>query len=248
MLQTINFQGSRQINTAATFFRYESGSAGGADESIRVRADGADLGLYWPGDAVELPRQCSTWDIEPITPGCTGAVRVGMGRVESARLLGNVRVVDSGVDKTRAGSQFVAAPSLNGIAGVFSIVTVYPTTKKAAIKRLMVSSSSAGFVYLGTGTGAPTTNPIAQGGMRNKLIGGATSDLQRALGTCASQPPTAAEVPGYSGLFTMPVTANVFVEVPLTTPIVLGAGQYLVVVGAAANANVAALIDWEELS
>jgi hypothetical protein len=169
------------------------------------------------------------------------------GRGGTRRQPGNVKVIDQGIDKTRAGNQFVGAPALNGVAAVFSIVSVYPAAKIAAIKRLLVSCATAGTIYIGTGTGAPTTNPVAQGGMRNKLIGGAVSDMQRALGTCAAQPPTVGEVPGYSGLFTMPVPANSYVEIPLTTPIVIGPGQYLVIVGAAINSNVSALIDWEEV-
>lgn len=113
MLQTLNFKGPRQINGSGTFFRYESGSAGGADESIRVRADGQDLGIYWPGDSIELPDERKTWDIIPTTPTTVGVVRVGVGRVQSARLVGNVRVIDGERDKVASGVCFrggAAAP------------------------------------------------------------------------------------------------------------------------------------------
>ncbi|MDN3544660.1 hypothetical protein QWZ02_09390 [Kinneretia asaccharophila] len=121
MLQTLTFSGPRLINAAASFFRYESGSAGGADESIRVRADGADLGLYFPGDAIELPQACSTWEISPTSGACAGIVRLGVGRVQSARLVGNVRVIDAERDKVAAGVCFRAAPSATGNAPVCQI-------------------------------------------------------------------------------------------------------------------------------
>lgn len=248
MLQTLTFNGARVINAEASFFRYESGSAGGADESIKLRADGQDLGMYYPGDSVELPDRRAMWEITPTTAACAGTVRLGVGRVQSARLVGNVRVIDSGVDKTRAGNQFMSTTGLNAVAGVFSVGTVYPTNKTVAIKRIAIAGSASGTVYIGTATGAPTVNQLLQPGMRNKQVGGAVSDLQRALGTCAAQPPTTVEVPGYLGWFTMPIAANVFTELPLTTPIVLAPGQHLVFVGPAINASVSALMDWEEMT
>ncbi|OWQ83843.1 hypothetical protein CDN99_25595 [Roseateles aquatilis] len=99
MLQNLYFgAGGRQIDAAASFFRYESGSAGGADESIRVRADGSDLGTYYPGDGIELPVQAGRWEIIPTSPNTTGIVRMGVGRVTSARLAGTVRVLDEITD------------------------------------------------------------------------------------------------------------------------------------------------------
>ena len=98
MLQTYTFsqaQGAtRQIDAKGVFFRYESGSAGGLDDSIRIRADGNDLGLFYPGDDVTLPVPCSRWEIIPVSTGASGVVRVGMGQIKSGRLAGNVRVVD----------------------------------------------------------------------------------------------------------------------------------------------------------
>lgn len=128
MFQTLNFNGDRLINAAATFFRYESGSAGGADESIRVRSDGQDLGIYYPGDSVELPDQRGTWEIKVTTPGCAGVVRLGVGRVQSARLVGIVGVTNKisaavkatfGAGNTAVGlnaTQIIApAANLNGL-------------------------------------------------------------------------------------------------------------------------------------
>lgn len=117
MLQTIEFQGGRQINAAATYFRYESGSAGGASEQIRVRADGNDIGTYMPGDHVELPFQCSTWEIIPVSPQAVGVVRLGVGRVGSARTSGVVRVIDSERDKVASGVCFRLGGNIAGGTG-----------------------------------------------------------------------------------------------------------------------------------
>lgn len=106
MLQTLTFNGQRIINAAASFFRYESGSAGGADESIKLRADGQDLGIYYPGDSVELPDQRGMWEITPASAACAGTVRLGVGRVQSARLVGTVQIIDGERNKVMAGVCF----------------------------------------------------------------------------------------------------------------------------------------------
>ncbi|MFN3812160.1 MAG: hypothetical protein ACK4S6_16265 [Roseateles asaccharophilus] len=140
MLQTLTFTGvGRMIQMQASFLRYESGSAGGADEGIRVRADGSDLGTYYPGDAVELPRECSAWEIAPNSGACAGIVRLGVGRVQSARLVGNVRVIDAERDKVAAGVCFRAAPSATGNAPVCQIYN-----PAASGKNLFIMSARGG--------------------------------------------------------------------------------------------------------
>lgn len=146
MLQTLNFNGPRQINAAATFFRYESGSAGGADESIRVRADGQDLGIYWPGDAVELPVQRTTWDIIPTTQTTAGVLRLGNGRVSSARLVGTVRIIDGERDKVTAGQAFrMIAQATTGAAGTAMLQAWNPvgSGKNVYINGVSIGSSAA---------------------------------------------------------------------------------------------------------
>lgn len=98
MLQSFSFNGARQIDAKASFFRYDSGSSGGGDESLRVRADGNDLGLYLPGDAITLPAPATRWEIVPVIAACAGTVRLGMGSIASARLSGTVRVIDEITD------------------------------------------------------------------------------------------------------------------------------------------------------
>lgn len=112
MLQTLTFNGPRVVNAEASFFRYESGSAGGADEGIKLRADGQDLGVYYPGDSVELPDRRAMWEITPTTAAAAGIVRLGVGRVQSARLVGTVSVIDGERSKVLSGVCFRAAPSV----------------------------------------------------------------------------------------------------------------------------------------
>ena len=247
MLQTLNFTaGGRQADAKADFFRYESCLANGADESVRVRADGNDLGLFLPGDFCSLNNVATRWEVIPITATATGTFRLGVGKVGSSRLTGTVRVVDQGADKSRSGNQFMSGPGNSAVLTVFSLISVYSTSKTVSIKRLQVASSSGGNVQIGRATGAPTVNPLAQGGMQNKLQGSALSDLQRALGTCASQQPTAVEMPGVVSSMFYPVSPNVLAELPLTTPIILLPGVYFWITSAAVNSSITMIIDWEE--
>lgn len=134
MLQTLNFQGPRLVNFKATFFRYESGNAAGADESIRVRADGQDLGVYYPGDAIEIPTPYSTWEITPTTPTTAGIVRLGVGRVQSARLVGKVEVIDGSRLVAMADQSFIATANVTPNAGKFAQCQLWNGTANKGIE------------------------------------------------------------------------------------------------------------------
>lgn len=113
MLQTFTFlAGGRQIDAQGTYFRYEAGDAGGADTSIRLRADGNDLGMCLPGDEIELPVTAKRWEVVPTSGNLSGSVRIGLGRITSTRLAGNVTVVD----QISASCQVVSAGVALGIA------------------------------------------------------------------------------------------------------------------------------------
>lgn len=247
MLQTFTFSGARMIHARGTFARYEAGTAGGADETIRLRADGQDLGLYRPGDSIELPMPASVWELQPVTPTTSGELRIGMGRVQSARLVGNVRVIDVGSEKTAVGQQFLGS----GAAGPFStngcMVGLRSLSRQVNVKSISASSTNAGEVLLWSCTGDPTANQsITAGFAVNKLIGAPASSARRITGTTAGIDPTVGELPGANPITSVWVPANQTTPVPITTPIVLPAGAGLVVHCRALNRNVAVLLDFEE--
>lgn len=95
MLQTFNVPaGGRQIDAKANFFRYESSDMAGADETIRVRVDGSDLGTYLPGDSIRLPVDGKRWEVTPASGAQTCIVRLGLGQIETARLVGIVAITN----------------------------------------------------------------------------------------------------------------------------------------------------------
>lgn len=158
MLQTLTFDGARVINAEASFFRYESGSAGGADESIKVRADGQDLGLYFPGDSVELPDRRSMWELVPTTATCRGVVRVGVGRVQSARLSGSVRVIDEFTDSMQVYAFLpgVAVQAFNSTAVVLPATNVRGIMVRWAKANAQPGAAGVAFAQFVAAKSAPT--------------------------------------------------------------------------------------------
>jgi hypothetical protein len=95
MLQTFNVPaGGRLVNAKARFFRFESVGVDGADQVLRVRADGQDLGTYLPGDSITLPVDATTWELTPASATQTAIVRLGIATVQAARLVGFVTVTN----------------------------------------------------------------------------------------------------------------------------------------------------------
>lgn len=251
MLQTLNFlAGGRQADAKADFFRYESCAANGADESVRVRADGNDLGLFLPGDYCNLPTFATRWEVIPVTATATGTFRLGVGRVGSSRSTGVVRVVDQGAEKTAAGLQFVSSVTRAAAVGVFSMAGIRALTYKSAVKRIQVSSSIAGLVSLYACNGDPTVNPANTAGAGvNKIVRDGPNSSARAIrGDAAAAVPTVGELPGAFALVVVRVAANVPTDIPLTTPLQLNINNGLVFVPQTANADVSAFFDWEDLT
>lgn len=177
MLQTIDFKGARVINAAASFFRYEFGSANGEDEGIRVRADGQDLGIYWPGDAVELPALCNSWEIVPNSAVTKGVIRLGVGRVNSARLVGSVEVIDTAKSTTMQNLAFVSTMTATGGAGQFGTVQIWNpgnTGKRLIIEEIGLFAAPGVSVAIGWNAASVGTVQAAVG---SKLAGGAQSSV-----------------------------------------------------------------------
>lgn len=146
MLQTLNFVGARQIDAKATFFRYQTCNAGGLDTSIRLKADGNDLGVFIQGDSIELPIACRRWEIVPVTPACVGTVRLGLGRITSGQLSGVVEIVDGGRTRTASGVAGVGTVAQGPLAANFSAVQLWNpagSVYNVYVRRVLLSSPGA---------------------------------------------------------------------------------------------------------
>ena len=234
MLQTLNFAGARQIDAKASFFRYETCNASGADESIRVRADGNDLGLFLPGDYVDLQIFATRWEVAPTTATATGTVRLGAGKVGSSRLTGNVRVIDNSADLTTANGQFFASIAKTASALQFAIAGIRAngaSSKIVYVRRMTVASSAAGLVTIFSCTGDPTLDPTGVASIgRNQNLSAAGSQCRGISGQALAAAPTAGELPGATSFATVVVPANTPIEFVLSRPIRMAPGLGVVAV------------------
>lgn len=118
MIQQYTFSGTgRMINAAGRTFRYESGSAAGATEGIRVRADGQDMGVLLPGDSLRLQRLATVWEVAPVSAACNGTVRVGQAEFDTSRLVGSVTLGDEKYTRTLQHRSFVVSQVTDGDVG-----------------------------------------------------------------------------------------------------------------------------------
>jgi len=251
MLQTFSFDGTgRQIDTAASFFRYESADVIGGDESLRVYADGNDLGTYLPGDSVRLPVNATRWVITPVNSACVGTVRLGIGTVDSSRLVGNVRVIDSGADKTLEGNQFLGTVLKSATAGAYSVAAIKSKAggPVLAIRTLGVSSSIAGDVSFGWCDDGGTATPDTAQTWRNRDVSGANSTAWKSTGTTAASNPTVGEmVGGFRDFGRIALPASELTIIPYTTPIIVRPGTVLYVRDSAVNRDLSLYVGFEEL-
>lgn len=248
MLQSHSFAGTGIIYAAATFLRYESGSAPGLSDAIRLRADGSDLGVFRPGDSVRITSAASRWEIEPVAGAlCVGVIRLGTGSIDSARIIGDVRVIDSSAKKTEEGKQFLRSNFRD--AGAFQCVCALAANGvRVAIRRMFVLSDVAGDVMMCSGSGIGTSqfnNQVSP----NKLVGGPNSVALVCAGTAvASTLLTPAEMPGCVTVSRFTVQANQVFSLDLnSSPIIIGDTKTIAFLGLVNTRALSVAWEFEEL-
>lgn len=91
-MQTFDFTAAgRQVNSLHNFIRYEREDTGAVLPGVRVRVDGNDLGVWLPGDWLELGERGSLVELSPVGTAA-GVFRIGLGRFGSQRnvLVGSI--------------------------------------------------------------------------------------------------------------------------------------------------------------
>lgn len=248
MLQTFNVPaGGRQIDAAGNFFRYESASANGADETIRVRVDGNDLGSYLPGDSIRLPIAGKRWEVLPVTPTATMIVRIGLGSVESARLVGQVEVIDSAKSRVLSDNEWIVSMNLAPAGGGnFTTAELWNATtdKGLAIKSVSLSSDIAQSIVVGTN---PTELvPTLTTGVNSKRVTAGGVLTQPASIRANRKNNSVAQDPVPTLLCTIAMSAGVRAELGLAgVPIVVGPGAGVRFASAVANGTISCVFNGE---
>ena len=168
------------------------------------------------------------------------------GRGGSRRQPGNVRVIDAGAEKTRAGRQFVGVLSNAANAGALSCTGIRANGQVVAIKRVIVSSAAGGTFYLFQGTSGGTAVP-ASGNFSNKFFGAANSLSQFGVGSAVAVPLSAVEQPGYVIFSIINLPPGGVFEFPLTTPLLIDKTAVFGVTSIVANKDVSLTLDYEEI-
>ena len=178
MIQTYNFTGEgRQIDAAGVSFRYESGTDGSGVTSIALRIDGMPVGTFEPGDQLDIPAAAKRWEIVPTSNGCTGTVRIGMGRVTSAKLNGVVQTIDGGKSRSLAGGGLSAYCGIGSVASQFGQAQLWNKAgsgKNMIVTAVSVASGAQGPLNCSAFMGQVQLATLIGSG-QNKKAGGATS-------------------------------------------------------------------------
>lgn len=178
MIQQYSFDGSgRQIDAQGVFFRYESATDGAGLTDLMVTIDGQNMGVFSPGDSLELPKSARRWEVKPVSPGCVGLVKIGNALIKSQKLQGVVQTIDGGRARSLGGTAFIGNAYAVSSAGNFTYVQLYnkPTSDKNLVVNAMtcIATAQMGFHLRGN------TVPLAtlQGAGLSKRLGVAGSNV-----------------------------------------------------------------------
>ena len=161
---------------------------------------------------------------------------------------GTVRVIDQNADKSKAATQFVGSVDVVASAalGTFAGIQV-DTGKMIAVKRMTVSSSVAGKVSILAGQTAVSGGVTSTPNWFFNKFKGQSKRHTAIFGPLSTDLSGAAEVTGYLPTTNLYLQANLPSELPLTTPVVLSAGDIFGVASLVVNRDMSVYFDFEEI-
>lgn len=169
------------------------------------------------------------------------------GRGGSRRQPGVVRVIDDSAQKTVDGRQGAFAPRQGPDAVAISGVGMLTGTRRFAVKRLAVSSATAGNVQLFLFQGLPLTAYTTGTGAVNKSAGMAALDCISVYFKPLAVGISTSDFAWIEAFATHIIAANVPSYYELTTPFVLPPGYGIGVNGQVVNRDVRITLDVEML-
>jgi hypothetical protein len=248
MIQQFTFNGQgRQIDAQGTMLRYELGTEPNGNTDLNVWLDGMNIGRMSVGDMLELPIAAKRWEVKPVSTSCTGTLRIGLGRMSTAKIAGTVTAIDNDLTASNSGQSRMAYTTAASSAGNYPTVQLFcdPGSVRCALQRVEIlaegASVDAAYLVYGHSYQAGTPSSQSFGVNKHNSLTGAT--FGRAMGL--NIPPND---PGFS-VTTLGITKTIggkFVYEP-KDPIVMGGnrGFYfsLWLAGAVLRAN----FEWREI-
>lgn len=218
--------------------------------AVEVRTDTGDVYSLLAGQGFSLPAGQTFREVvlrNTVAIAQAGVVFIGDESFEDSRVTGDVTVIDASASKTNLGKQFFASDANNANAVAYCLICLNANGARAAVKRLLIYSSVAGTVTMGSYTSAGTATPLA-GSLVNMLFGGAASTVKSGASITAAATPTAGEVPGYLQFLRVYVQANQTLEINLQdAPFVISGTVGLAILGQALNRDLGVGFRVEEL-
>jgi hypothetical protein len=232
------------VESRGSFVYYESGSAGGADSSIKVQMPGSGGGelILKVGQGFKLNTDFDRLVISNnLAQGnILGNLVIADGTFSDHRVVGTVEVIDGGKNRTLSGAAFIIAMYQGPVAAQYSAVQLFnPATSKknTVIEKMYVSSATAQFLKIGSNMVA---NAAPAGNAPAKKIGGAQSLAQYIVSSAVGAPA------GFAFLVQIQVQASQALVIEFREPIILPPGYGLNVIGGAVNTDVNASIEFYE--
>lgn len=218
-------------------------------DEITLYIDGQNAGTRRPGDFIELPKAASRWEIVAGDPAQYGQLIIGDGKSGTARMVGNVRVIDAGLEATNRGFEYFGSVSLGAIVGRAGMCGILAGARAVAIKGLTVWQNAAGSVRITAASGAPTNIPGLGAGLLNKRIGFPESLALAATGqaTLVVPPPPDLPVPNWF-VQNIPVDGVNEAGVKFTAPFIIQPGMWFGAVGSAPNVQVRIAFEFSEIA
>lgn len=236
--------GESLVNVRGSYFRYNSGSAGGADTRIIVRADGGLYAILKPGQAVRLPDglRVGNWRIENYLKAANiaGTVSIGEGWIDDNTITGDVNVIDGGLSRALSGLAFIGTDVCSAAAAQYPHVQLWnpaESGKNVYVPAFSVSVAVAQVVNVGSLTTGITTTAADFGPKLFGAAAGVASVRSQSIGTIVI-------TKKINGMF---IAANGSYDFQLREPIVLGPGVGLVLVGGTVNTTITGNFEWFEL-
>jgi len=173
MLQSFNFSGaSTNIAATGSYFLYAECTTArlGINDRVMLMIDGNTAGIRRPGDWIRLPFDAKRWQLIPVDPACAGVVDIGTGHAGTSRTVGQVEIVDGGVQRALSGAEYFGIASPTAGAGNVPYCGISHLTRRVSIRKIVCSLNGlAGRIQARQFTGAaPTANNLI---CRSKDVG-----------------------------------------------------------------------------
>ncbi len=236
--------GTASLSQVGNYVYYSTGSAGGADQSLKVKTDAGDEYILKPGQGFRLDgRNFNTLLFSNNANAATivGTVLIADGGFFDNRVAGSVEVIDGGKARTLGGGAFMGGVQGGSTAGQYTHVQIWNPAgsgKNVIVESVTYSSGGNGGIYM-------RTNAAALG----SLLGNGPAKLANgALSAAELRYQTLAAFAGGGNMLVLNLAAGQFSTFTFKEPVVLKPGNGFLVIQTIGGNDVNAAFEWYEES